>query len=210
MTARYTRELLEEAAAQCRSLSDVITRLGGTPTNGSRAYLRKLISAWDVDCSHFEPEGIRHTERRLRAVVGESTSIAEVVRRLGVSPVGGNQAHIGRRIARLGIDTSHFTPNSGARRPRRSLSDRLVLGTPNDGRIQSDRLRRHLLRQGLKDLCAMCGTGPVWNGAPLRLEVDHINGDWWDNRPENLRLLCPNCHAATDTYRGRKRRGAVR
>ncbi|MFF7213390.1 HNH endonuclease [Streptomyces sp. NPDC008238] len=211
MTARYTRELVEEAAAQCTSLSDVITRLGGTPTNGSRAYLRKLISAWSVDCSHFEQEGIRHTESRLRAVVRESTSIAEVVRRLGINPVGGNQAHIGRRIARLGIDISHFTPNGGgARRPRSPLSERLVLGTPDDGRIPSHRLRRHLLRQGAAEVCAMCGTGPVWKGAPLRLEVDHVNGDWWDNRPENLRLLCPNCHAATDTYRGRKRRGAVR
>ncbi|MFE7013123.1 HNH endonuclease [Streptomyces sp. NPDC057651] len=46
------------------------------------------------------------------------------------------------------------------------------------------------------------------NGKPLRLEVDHLSGDWWDNRAENLRLLCPNCHAVTDTYRGRKKGSA--
>lgn len=45
----------------------------------------------------------------------------------------------------------------------------------------------------------------MWNrsalaGKALTLEIDHINGDWSDDRAENLRLLCPNCHAITDTW----------
>ncbi|WP_392676179.1 HNH endonuclease [Streptomyces sp. LN785] len=81
-----------------------------------------------------------------------------------------------------------------------------MLCSPQEGRISGARLRRELLRIGVAECCTECGTGIRWNDRPLRLEVDHKNGNWWDNRPENLRFLCPNCHSVTDTYRGRKRR----
>ncbi|MFH9828088.1 HNH endonuclease [Streptomyces bobili] len=157
-----------------------------------------------VDVSHFPTQWTRHSEALLREMVATSSSIKEVVRRLGISSVGGNHAHIGRRVTAMGIDTSHFTVRR--RGPKGSRGNPLTLGSPDTGRIPGSRLRHHLLRSGIKEVCTMCGTGPEWNDKPLRLEVDHINGDWWDNRPENLRLLCPNCHAVTDTYRGRKRR----
>ncbi|MBW6432320.1 HNH endonuclease [Actinoplanes hulinensis] len=50
-----------------------------------------------------------------------------------------------------------------------------------------------------------CGCGTSWNDRPLTLHVDHINGDFLDNRPRNLRFLCPNCHSQTSTYAGTRR-----
>ncbi|WP_432158904.1 MULTISPECIES: HNH endonuclease [unclassified Streptomyces] len=159
-----------------------------------------------MDIRHLETNQVRHSEERLRAAVAASTSFRDVVRHLGISQVGGNQSHIARRIAALGIDTSHFTAGRGPRPRKEARGGLLSLGSPDDGRVTGERLRRELLRIGVRDRCAMCGTGREWNGKPLTLEVDHVDGNWWDNRPENLRLLCPNCHAVTDTYRGRRRR----
>ncbi|MEV5321129.1 HNH endonuclease [Streptomyces sp. NPDC052687] len=205
MGARYTRELLEEAARETRHIDDAVRWCGGRPTPGTRRYLRRKMAEAGVDITHLATNQARHTEERLRAAVAASSSMRGVVRHLGLAQVGGNQTHIARRVAALGIDTSHFAPV-------RTVPDdgppgtRLRLGTPDAGRISGERLRRELLRTGREECCSQCGTGPEWNGRPLTLEVDHVNGNWWDNRPENLRLLCPNCHSVTDTYRGRKRR----
>ena len=119
---------------------------------------------------------------------------------------GGTHSHLRRRIRAHGIDTSHFrlTPVLRGRRAR-TPAEVLVLRDPMRRRAHPDVLRRALAKQGVPLACAFCGTGGTWNGKPLTLHVDHINGRFLDYRPENLRLLCPNCHSQTDTYAGRNR-----
>lgn len=204
MAARYTRESLEEAARLARHIDDAVRHCGGDPTPGSRRYLRRKLAEAGIDAPHLATNRARHTESHLREAVAAASSLKDVLRRLGISPVGGNQAHIGRRIAGHGIDTGHFT-RAPARRPGPGGTDPLRLRTPGEGRTPGRRLRRALLATGVAERCAMCGTGTEWNGRALTLEVDHVNGRWWDDRRQNLRLLCPNCHAVTDTYRGRRR-----
>ncbi|GGW20399.1 hypothetical protein GCM10018980_36880 [Streptomyces capoamus] len=208
-TGAYTEERLQEAARNARTLSEALERLGVDPRSSKRDYIRRRMKKLGIDTSHFEREGVKWTRELLEPVVAVSSSVNEVVRRLGLDSVGGHQANIARRIKTYGLDTSHFTPGTRTERMRhnqrrRTAVEILVENTSAHARrIPSRRLRRAMGELGVPERCALCGMEPVWLGERLPLEVDHVDGNWRNNRVENLRFLCPNCHSTTDTYRGR-------
>jgi hypothetical protein len=85
-------------------------------------------------------------------------------------------------------------------RPRMMpIEDLLVVGR----RTSRHHLKLRLLGDGLKtNCCEECGIDE-WRGRPLSMALHHVNGDGTDNRFDNLRFLCPNCHAQTPNYGGR-------
>ncbi len=87
------------------------------------------------------------------------------------------------------------------------LSDVLVSGST----YARHALRRRLVEEGVLEYkCDICKCPPIWNGAPLSLHLDHVNGVYNDNRVENLRFLCPNCHSQTETYAGKNITGKAK
>jgi predicted RNA-binding Zn-ribbon protein involved in translation (DUF1610 family) len=158
----------------------------------------------------------RYTRELLEPLVKESVSIREVLRKLGhTHQSGGMHTHIKRRLAQLGLDTSHFlgrAANTGTRHrgnPQIPANEILVQDRLKGNKEDAQRLRRALLAIGRIYRCAECGQLPIWNGEPLVLQVDHINGENLDNREENLRFLCPNCHSQTSTFGCRNRKASA-
>ena len=136
-----------------------------------------------------------------KAACSESSSIREVLARMGVGDTA-NEYRYERKLAdELGVRLPIW--NGAGRLPVPKLTDDelFVFGTERSNVA----LRRRLIRVGVAYVCAECGQAPVWAGKPLTLQVDHIDGDRLNNLIGNLRFLCPNCHSQTATFSGRNR-----
>ena len=141
----------------------------------------------------------------LRAAVSNSPSMAESLRRLGFAEsTATSNWHRKKLLAacqEYGIPMS-YPPQV----PWNRLSDEVVFVKNSPlSRGSLGTLKRRAIALGYVTENCECGQPPEWMGKPLTIQLDHFNGDPTDNRPENLRMLCPNCHTQTPTYGSKKR-----
>lgn len=144
----------------------------------------------------------KYTKEMLAEAAKGSISIAQVLKKLGKKQGGGSHVHISKKLKYFNIDTSHFlgcVTNSGENHrggpKKKHWSEVLIHRINSNYRSTAFKLRRALIEFGREYKCELCDLTDSWQGSEIRLEVDHKNNDWTDDRANNLRFLCPNCHS---------------
>jgi len=143
----------------------------------------------------------KYNDDAIIEAIKTSKTRREVMTKIGMSSAHSSYRNLNRRIAALGLDISHFSQKdrSWGGQNRKSPEERLVLLPEGSCRTAARLLRKALTAIGRPYECQKCGL-TEWLGESITLQVDHEDGDGLNNRPNNLRYLCPNCHSQTNNF----------
>lgn len=167
-----------------------------------------MTPAWRTSarCGHMSRR--TWSKDQLIEAVKISLSVRQVLGHLKVVGAGGNYATINKYLRLYRVDTSHFTGAGWRKGSSVPVTAPIPLAQclVRDSEYGSHKLKKRLFSAGLKPRhCEECGWAKRATDGRLPLELDHINGNRTDNRLENLRILCPNCHSLRPTHRGRNK-----
>lgn len=153
---------------------------------------------WNISKEEFEK------------IIKNNICMADVCRTLNLRKEGGNYRTIKRRINIENIDTSHFLSKNKIFSIKNAnvISKEELLSRLNENSdIETVWLKNKLIKLNLiENTCKECNIKDFWNNKPIKLQLDHIDGNHFNNKLNNLRLLCPNCHSQTETYCGKSKK----
>lgn len=142
-------------------------------------------------------------KEHLLKVVSESISIADVLRKLGIAG-SQNYSTFNKYKKKFELDTSHFGLNGFDRKGKTKLED-IFSGAVTYNNTHN--LKERMFKEGIKERkCELCGQDEIWRGKRMSLIMDHIDGNNKNNTLSNLRIVCPNCDATLDTFKGKNRK----
>ena len=158
-----------------------------------------------------------YTPKELQNLADTSNSYAEILRKIGLATYGTNYRRLKRILKEYKVDETQlrinrhilFSTCANIAHTKTIIPlDKILVKDSTYTRTSA--LRERLFKEGLlENHCAICGQEPFWNDKLLTLRLDHINGDHFDNRLENLRIVCPHCDSQLPTYCGRNIKNIV-
>lgn len=134
-----------------------------------------------------------YTDEDIIKHASEAKNMSDLLKRLGLRVAGGNFNNMRRKLQSLGLECDHWQGQAWNK-------DKRLKDWSKYTKLSS--LKPHLIKER-GHACERCGLSE-WQDQPITLEVDHVDGDRTNNELSNLKLNCPNCHALTPTWRGRK------
>lgn len=148
----------------------------------------------------------KYTRDILLPIVAESNCLSDVCRNLGMSLSGNNIRNIKTFLIRENIDFSHFYKNKRLYKNKTSnkiknVNDVLIDDPSRIQRVEHRVLLRCLLHNNVKYECGDCKNNGSWNGQKMSLDIHHIDGNWKNNKIENLMFVCPNCHRVREVIK---------
>jgi len=148
----------------------------------------------------------------LQQIVSKSNSFAEILRHLNFTGASGNYKILRRRLDEDDINYSHiktgFNSNKGRIfGPKLSLKEFIKKYCVENSTYNRGHIKKRLLKEGiLKHTCDICGFEGIWNGKPINMILDHINGIPNDHRLKNIRMVCPMCNSQLSTHCGKHKK----
>jgi len=192
---KIEREELEKLVSEGKSRADIAIHFDITVFK-----LDGLLKKYDLSTRKR-----RWNEEEIIKAIGCSISISEVLRKLGLSIRPGNYTTVRQFSKKNNIDITHLTdycnrPKKKVKAPPKKAKPLEEILVENSSYARNH-LKKRLLDGGLLlNVCSICDLSGVWNGSPIKMILDHINGVNDDNRIDNLRMLCPNCNSQQETF----------
>ena len=174
-----------------------------TANSTGKAYAKKEVNDRIAKREYITIDGNKFSREDLVSAVGNARTLSDVVRSFGGKPLPSSIRKIRRHANAWEISIDHFDPYHPGQVHNRITKEKLEKKLVDGDTTSSNKLKHWLWGfEMLPRRCQICDLQEEWLGEPLTLHMDHINGKNTDNRFENLRILCPNCHSQTPTFAG--------